>query len=152
MFHFTVYHLLLSHFVPSCCYSVSQPLSVESLTLKEWRRCSECSQLVAHSDGFSLLPVFGKPARVGPPPFSLISGRAYTRPDVPREFYPRRSAKSTHFPHLPDMRHLRGERAKKPARRSAVDFYTFPCFGSSGFDSGTTLLHDAGAETDNNRL
>lgn len=29
--------------------------------------------------------------------FSPISGRGYTRPDVPREFYPRRSATSTHF-------------------------------------------------------
>lgn len=75
----------------------------------------------------SLLLVFGKPAGVGPLRVLLLSGRAYTLPDVPREFYPRRSATSTHFPHLPDMRHSRGERAEKTARRSAVYLYTFFC-------------------------
>lgn len=47
--------------------------------------------------------------------FSLIFARANTRPDVPREFYPRRSAKSTHSPHLPDMRQSRegGEKTRE---------------------------------------
>lgn len=84
---------------------------------------------MAHSATFSLpLQVLRKkPVGVRPPRFPPLSARAYTRPDVPREFYPRRSADSTHFPHLPDMRHLRGEGKKKSvqqtaARRSAVDF------------------------------
>ncbi len=95
---------------------------------------------------------FQIPVGVGPLRFSPISARAYTRSDVPREFYPRRSANSTHFPHLPDMRHLRGEGPEKNTHDTAVDLYTLLCLESSGFDTEATFHRGAEAETDNNRL
>lgn len=91
---------------------------------------------------------------MGPLPFLYISGRAYTLTDVPREFYPRRSANSTHLPLLPNMQDARGENAENMAHQPAVYLHTFfVCFGS-GIDliTGLTFVHDAEAETDNNRL
>lgn len=61
--------------------------------------------------GVSLL--LWKPSGVRSLYFLHISGRAYTLPDVPREFYPRCSADSTHFSPNWTPSSLRGEVRKE---------------------------------------
>lgn len=61
---------------------------------------------------------FGKAIRVGPLRFLRSLVVLYTRPDVPREFYPRRSAGIHSFPPTPthEMRYLRGDRGEERKR------------------------------------
>ncbi len=136
-----IHHLPLNHehegFLWSSCYTAAVCSITTSSDRHEGAVSNGTSRWRTRTGSLSSCWCFGKPVRVGPLCFSLICGRAYTRPDVPREFYPRRSATSTHFPHLPDMRHFAGERGQRNPRVAPLWISTrFRASGRAGLVPG----------------